>query len=172
MNNPVLWCMVRKKHQIMGIYVFRVDLRTVTIFYAAIVFTFYNRGGVYLLCGTNWIFTMHSLRRPGFNTRPVCVRFVVAIVALTQGFLWVLWFYPVPVFPPILRSNLHLHQKSTTITWGGGKCPFQYLFYLGKVIFWLLSLEGGNKLGWEWGKCVCVCVCVLSTGSSKYSLSS
>jgi hypothetical protein len=41
--------------------------------------------------------------RPRFDHRSLCVGFVVDKVALGQVFLWVLWFSPLSVIPPVLH---------------------------------------------------------------------
>jgi len=57
-----------------------------------------------------------SRRRPGFDLGPVHVRFVVAKLALGQGFLRVLRCYPVSIIPPILRTHFHLQAALTRKT--------------------------------------------------------
>lgn len=46
------------------------------------------------LCCNSGRQSLVSLKKPGFNPRAVCVRFVVSKVTLGQVFLWVLWFSP------------------------------------------------------------------------------
>jgi len=49
-----------------------------------------------------WSVTGLSARSPGFNTRPVLVRFVLGKVALRQGFFPVLPFSSVSIIPPMI----------------------------------------------------------------------
>jgi hypothetical protein len=57
-----------------------------------------------------------SPRRPGFDLGPVHVMFVVAKLAMGQGFLRVLRCYPVSIIPPMLRTHFHLQAALTRKT--------------------------------------------------------
>jgi hypothetical protein len=46
---------------------------------------------------------------PGFDPRPVHVRFVVDRLALRQVYIGVLRFYSVNIIPPMLHTRLHLY---------------------------------------------------------------
>ena len=67
-----------------------------------------------------------SLRRPGFDPRPVHVNFVMGKVALGQVFvIVVLRFPPVSVIPPVSRTHRHVHvvlpKGQTREAWGPSK---------------------------------------------------
>jgi hypothetical protein len=57
-----------------------------------------------------------SPTRPGFNPRPVHVRFVVDELTLRQVFLPVLWFSPVSIIPPVLHTHSLIYHCCYTIS--------------------------------------------------------
>jgi len=58
-------------------------------------------------------------RRPGFDDRPVRVKFVVGNVALEQVFLRIFLFSPVRAIPVMLLT--HVHLKNTLMRTENGR---------------------------------------------------
>jgi hypothetical protein len=99
-----------------------------------------------------------SPSRPGFDPRPVCVRFVVDNEALGQVFLPVLQFSPVSIIPSMLHIHLHLHVALTRRTNGRSLGTFQKIMIrwksdgIGEKDTFLFSFFGTSK-GWQrWNK--------------------
>jgi hypothetical protein len=77
-----------------------------------------------------------SPRRPGFDPRPVHVRFVVDELSLEQMFVQVFRGFPASGGPPMLNTHFHLHLTLTRRTNGQIQgifrkvVPFRILEYI------------------------------------------
>ena len=127
-----------------------------------------------------------SRRRPGFDPRPVHVRFMVNKVALGQASLRLLLFSLVSVIPTVLKTHLHLNttlfwktngrnlgafkQRNVSFRYQGSrryKSTFAFLEYDTVALIHMYQRFGGTSL-LPWWLCRCILRNV-ATYRSKYT---
>jgi hypothetical protein len=92
---------------------------------------------LWIVCGEHvawlgWVVAILSLQRHGFDSRPVCVGFIVDRVAVGQFSLGLLQFSPVNIILPMLRTHLHPYATHIrkTCGWSMGTCNWAVLIHV------------------------------------------